>query len=364
VASSVRVGLIGAGAIGTIHSMVLREIARAWPDRLELVAVADPDAAARGRAAAQFGYRRAFAGAGELLAQAPVDALFVCTPTRAHAEIVQAAAERGVHLFCEKPLAMSHAEASGMLAAVRRAGVAAQIGLVLRFSAVYHVMRELLADPAGGEPIAVWFRDDQCFPIRGLHHTAWRADPEQTAGGTLIEHGVHDLDLITWLFGPIARVRAREQNRAGHAGVEDYVAVDLELASGLRAQLLNVWHDMAGRPSNRRLEVFCRRAFVASDHDMLGDVELQRGDATLERLAPEEVLARFERLLGDRDHSFRHWYGLPYFLQDLCFVEAVLAGRAPEPGLEVGVEAQRVAELVYRAARSGAEVEVGPPSGV
>src|SRR5262249_3950732 len=133
------------------------------------------------------------------------------------------------------------------------------------------------------------------------------------------------------------------------------------LASGLRAQLVNLWHDMAGRPSNRRLEVFCRRAFVASDHDMIGDVELQRGDGEIVRLAPDDVLARFERLLGGRDHSFRRWYGLPYFLQDLSFVEALLGGRTPEPELAIGVEAQRLADLVYRAARSGDEVEVGPP---
>jgi predicted dehydrogenase len=354
-----RIGLVGAGAIGTVHSIVLRELARAWPERIELVAVADPVTDVRDRVAAKYGYGRTFADAGALLAEAPVDALFVCTPTRFHAEIVHAAAARGVHLFCEKPLAMSHAEACDILTAVRRAGVSAQIGLVLRFSAVYWVMRDLLAGPEVGEPMAVWFRDDQCFPIRGLHDTPWRGDRTLTAGGTLIEHGVHDLDLLTWLFGPIARVRAIEQNRAAVAGVEDYVAVDVEHASGLRAQLLNVWHDMAGRPSNRRLEIFCRRAFVASDHDMLGDIELQEGDSALARLSPDEVLARFERLLGDRDHSFRHWYGLPYFLQDLSFIESLLAGRAPGPGLEVGVEAQRIAELVYRAARSGEAVDVG-----
>ena len=92
-----------------------------------------------------------------------------------------------------------------MLAAVQRAGVKAQIGLVLRFSSIYTVMRDLLRDPADiGAPMAVVFRDDQCFPIRGLHDTAWRSDRTLTAGGTLIEHGVHDLDLLTWLFGPIA----------------------------------------------------------------------------------------------------------------------------------------------------------------
>src|SRR6185503_16069390 len=154
---------------------------------------------------------------------------------------------------------MSLAEARAMHDAVRRAGVHTQIGLVLRFSAIYWLMRDLLRDPDIGAPMAVVFRDDQCFPIRGLHDTRWRADRSQTAGGTLIEHGVHDLDLLTWFFGQPQRLRAWEQNRAGHRGVEDYVGVELEFENGLRAQLLNLWHDVTQRHSNRRLEIFCQQ---------------------------------------------------------------------------------------------------------
>jgi predicted dehydrogenase len=273
---------------------------------------------------------------------------------------VHAAAAAGKHLFCEKPLAMSHAEARDMLTAVRRGGVKAQIGLVLRFSAVYTVMRELLRVSGAGEPVAVLFRDDQCFPVRGLHDTPWRKDRRLSAGGTLIEHGVHDLDLLTWFFGPLVRVRAWQQNRAGHVGIEDYLAAELEFGSGLRAQLLNLWHDMAARPSNRRLEIFCQRGFFASEHDMSGDITVQLGDAEASTLQGGAVLARFETLLGRPDTTFRDWYGMPYLLQDLAFVEALLDGRDPAPGLEVGVEAQRLAEAVYRAAASGDEVDLTP----
>jgi predicted dehydrogenase len=204
--------------------------------------------------------------------------------------------------------------------------------------------------------MAVLFRDDQCFPIRGVHGTSWRKDPALTAGGTLIEHGVHDLDLLTWMFGPIARLRAWEQNRAGHPGVEDYVAVELELATGLRAQLLNLWHDMAGRPSNRRLEIFCRRGFTSGDHDMFGEIVIQRGDAEARTIGGAELMRRFEDLIGPLREPFRDWYSVPYFVQDLAFVEALLEGRDPEPGLAVGLAAHRLAEAVYRSARSDIEV--------
>jgi predicted dehydrogenase len=355
----VRIGLIGGGMIGSTHAAVLQTIAQAMPGRLELVAVADPNPQTRETFQTIYGWGAAYADHRALLREAPVDAVFVCTPTVHHAEIVADVAAAGRHLFCEKPLAMSLAEARGMHDAVRRAGVRAQIGLVLRFSAVYWLMRDLLRDPALGAPMAVVFRDDQCFPIRGLHDTRWRADRRQTAGGTLIEHGVHDLDLLTWLFGPIATLRAWVQNHAGHDGVEDYVAVELAFASGLRAQLVNVWHDMLQRPSNRRLEIFCRRGFIASEADMRGDIALQRGDDAVEMVRWPVVHERFSALLGRAEHAFADWYGVPYLLQDLSFIEALLDERDPDPGLAVGVEAQRLATAVYEAAERGVEVEVG-----
>jgi predicted dehydrogenase len=354
----VRIGLIGAGLIGGTHSAVLRTIADARPGQVELVAVADPNAENRELFINLYRYEHAHADGHDLLQRADIDAVFVCTPTVFHAEIVGAASAAGKHLFCEKPLAMSHAEAMDMLAAVRGAGVRAQIGLVLRFSSIYTVMRDLLRSSDVGEPMAVVFRDDQVFPVRGIHHTAWRKDRSLTAGGTLIEHGVHDLDLLTWFFGPIARLRAWQQNRAGHPGVEDYMAIELEFVSGLRAQLVNLWHDMIQRPSNRRLEIFCNRGFFASDHDMVGDIVMQIGDGAEQRLDVNAVLQRFDALLGRTDTRFRDWYAVPYLLQDLAFVEALLAGHDPAPGLEVGVEAQRIAEAVYRAAESGDEIEL------
>lgn len=353
-----RIAVIGAGIIGGAHSAVLRAIDEAMPGCIELVAVADPIADRRNLFVQLYGYRHACADAAGLLDAVDLDAVFVCTPTAFHAEIVRAAAARGKHVFCEKPVAMSYQEAADMLATVRQAGVTAQIGLVLRFSAVYTVMRDLLSSGDMGPPIAVLFRDDQVFPIRGLHASAWRKDRRLTAGGTLIEHGVHDLDVLTWFFGPIARVRAWQQNRAGHVGIEDYVAVELEHASGLRAQLVSIWHDMLQRPSNRRLEIFCQRGMIASDHDMMGDIVVQTGDGPEQRIDAAEVLARFTTLRGRRDNRLRNWYAIPYLLQDLEFVEAVLEGRTPHPGLELGVEAQRIAEAVYRAAATGAEVEV------
>ncbi len=306
----------------------------------------------------QFGFESSYADAASLLRDAEVDAVFVCTPTRDHAEVLHAAVDRGLAVFCEKPLAMSWAEGRAMVEHAEAAGVHTQIGLVLRYSAVYAAMRAEVERPEMGRPMAVVFRDDQCFPIRGLHHTAWRKDRSLTAGGTMIEHGVHDIDLLTSMFGPIARLRAWEQNRAGHPGVEDYVAVEAEFESGLRAQLVNLWHNVLRRYSNRRLEVFCENGFVASEDDMSGSIELQEGDGDGRRISAEEVLSRFIARLGREGHPLASFFGVAYLLQDLAFVDTLLDGAPPGPDLRAGLEAQRVVEAIYHAARTDSEVDV------
>jgi len=354
-----RIGLVGAGLIGGTHALVLRQIAdSAHPGRVRLAAVADPAPEQRALFRERFGFEREYADGAALLRDADVDAVFVCTPTRFHAADFHAAVDRKLAVFCEKPLAMSWREGREMVEHAESARVPTQIGLVLRYSSVYSVMREELRRAEMGEPMAVMLRDDQCFPIRGLHHTAWRKDRSLSAGGTMIEHGVHDIDLMTWMFGPIARLRAWEQNRAGHPGIEDYVAVELEFASGLRAQVVNLWHDVVQRHSNRRLEVFCRNGFLASEHDMAGSFDVQVGDGHEQRVSADEVLARFVALVGREGHPMASWFGIAYLLQDLCFVDALLDGRPPGPDLRVGLEATRLVEAIYHSARAGVEVDV------
>ncbi|GIW45014.1 MAG: putative oxidoreductase YrbE [Candidatus Binatia bacterium] len=362
--ATTRIGLIGAGLIGCTHAAVLQQISTAFPGRIEFSGVADPDAAARERAVSLFGFKQAFADGHDLLDRVPLEAVFVCSPTAFHAEFVVHAAQRGTAIFCEKPLAMSCVEGARMLEAVERYGVPHQIGLVLRFSAVYTVMRAMMREEALGEPMAVIFRDDQVFPIRGIHHTPWRADRTLTAGGTLIEHGVHDLDLLTWLFGSPSRLQAWVRNLAGHPGIEDYVAVELWFPNGLQAQLVNVWHDMVQRPSNRRLEIFCRRGFLASDADFLGPLQWQLGDGPETTMPDTEVLQRFCSIAAVEPPALKEFAGVAYLMQDLAFLTALWTKTRPSPGIEVGLQAQRLAEAAYLSARCGEPVDLPvPPTG-
>jgi predicted dehydrogenase len=251
---------------------------------------------------------------------------FVCTPTVHHAAIVADVAAAGRHLFCEKPLAMSLAEARAMHDAVRRGGVRAQIGLVLRFSAIYWLCATCCASPTshtdgGGLPRRPVFSD----PRPARHRLARRS--AQTAGGTLIEHGVHDLDLLTWLFGPIATLRAWQQNHAGHHGVEDYVAIELAFASGLRAQLVTSGTTCC---SARRTAAWRSSAAVASSpaKPTCAATSPSNAATTRCRSSAGPPCRALQRPARPRRARFADWYGVPYFLQDLSFIEASRRARS------------------------------------
>ena len=93
--------------------------------------------------------------------------------------------------------------------AVEAAGVVAQVGLVLRRSPAFGLAGSLLSDERAGRVMAVVFRDDQFIPIRGHYGSSWRADPRLAGAGTLLEHSIHDLDLLEHLLGPATSIACR-----------------------------------------------------------------------------------------------------------------------------------------------------------
>ncbi len=362
VSGQIRVGIIGAGLIGQTHSMMLRYVADRTEQSVRVVSVADLSHAAAERLAARWPGARALKSAEEIIADASVDAVWICTPTAMHRQICIAAARAGKHIFCEKPLAMAAADAAEMAAAIEASGVMSQVGLVMRFSPIYNVMADLFREPGAGRMLSVTMRDDQDFPTRGVHASAWRNDPSLTAGGTLIEHSVHDFDLLTWMFGPIASLFCRIRNLNGADGVEDFGATEFEFATGFHGQLTSVWHRMIGRPSNRRLEVFAENLFAASDFDTLGPIVFQRGSGAKEETVSEsEVMARFsEKILRERPYlaPIKDYLAIPYAAEDAIFVAALKGVCEPDPPFKAGVAAQRLVESAYQSARSGIAVQI------
>jgi predicted dehydrogenase len=356
------VGIIGAGLIGQTHSMMLRWVAESTEQSVRVVSVADVSRAAAEKLAARWQSAKALESADEVIGDPSIDAVWICTPTAMHRQACIAAARACKHIFCEKPLAMTAAEASEMAAAIKASGVISQVGLVLRFSPVYNVIKAMFEQPSAGKLFSVTMRDDQDFPTRGVHASPWRNDPSLTAGGTLIEHSVHDFDLLAWMFGPVTSLYCRTRNVNGADGVEDFGATTFEFAGGWHGQLTSIWHRMIGRPSNRRLEVFAENMFAACDADMLGAITIQRdAGAKEETLSDNEVMRQFtEKILRERPYlaPIKDRLAIPYAAEDATFVAALKGACDPEPEFEAGVVAQRMVEAAYESSRARTVVKI------
>jgi len=352
---TITVGIVGAGLIGQAHSWMLHAVNEHSDTEVRVAAVSDTDLAKAKSLAAHWKGARVGIAADEVVSDREIEAVWICTPTRSHRDLVLAAARAGKHVFVEKPLAMSVEEAREMRSALDGAGVKSQVGLVLRFSPVYTVIRQLMASDGAGRVMAVTLRDDQDFPIRGARRSGWRNDPSKTPGGTLIEHGVHDFDLLAWLCGEVKSISCRTRNLNGAPAIEDFGAVTIEFRTGLYAQLVSIWHKILQRPSNRRLEVFTENLFVATDYDVRGSIVVQRGDDAEYVISENDVMRRFTEIVEEEKPwlaPLSDWSAIPYALEDLNFIQALRGRCEPEPSIGAGVYAQTLVEAAYESARA------------
>lgn len=191
---SVKVGVIGAGTMGRRHLTAL-----AGDPRVEIVGVADASASVAAEAAAGVGARPC-ASVAEL-AGLGAGAVFVTTPNVHHAPVVLEALDRGLHVFCEKPMAVSLAEGRQIVERVAAGDRVYQMGFNRRWAPAYRYLKDQVE--AGFAPLSanVTINDgDMLTP-------GWYADAA-VSGGFMYDTAVHLIDMVAWLIGPIDSVSA------------------------------------------------------------------------------------------------------------------------------------------------------------
>lgn len=341
--TSTRVGFLGAGLIANLHAMLLAAShvehtltgvydqdearARAFSDNWKIPLRPDADAVLDG-----------------------CDAVYVCTWTSEHNRLVEAAVARRLAVFCEKPLAMDLAGARAMTGLVEAAEVTNQVGLVLRFSPAFNLARDLLSDPQAGPVMSVVFRDDQYLPVGGSYSSSWRGDRSKAGSGTLLEHSIHDLDMLESTVGRITDVSARTANHHGLDNIEDAVAASFTFADGGLGTLVSVWHDVVERESQRHVEIFARDLYVEIAGDWDGPVSWLPRGGDRRTLAGEELRAETKRRGINRGNP------------DSAFLRAVQAGTPASPSFRDALRAHVLTDAFYRSAAAGG-ASVAIPAG-
>jgi predicted dehydrogenase len=259
----VRAAIVGTGFIARVHAIALQAVG------VEVAAVC-----ARTREGAEaFGLGRVYDDLDELLESERVDVLHVCTPNASHASQSLAAIARGVHVVCEKPLAVSTSESEAMLAAAEDRGIVHATCYHVRGYPLVEQMRVDVAEGEVGDVSFVHGRylcDDVLFPASG-----WRVDPARSGPSYVVgDLGTHWLDLAEHVSGQrVAEVLAEFRSFAG-GPLEDYAALLLRFDGGAVGSL--VLSAGAGGRKNQ----------------LLFECEGSKGGVTWDQEAPTELLRR------------------------------------------------------------------------
>jgi len=211
-----RTGIVGFGRAATFHLEALRLV----PD-VEVVAACDPEPEGRERARAQG--LHAYADLATLLDQERLDAAIVCTPPADHAEVTIACLERGLHVLCEKPLALTTWDVIRMLQAANRAQRKVLVASKFRHVPEVARVREMLAAGELGDPVS--FEISFCSPVD--MSARWNSQRPHSGGGVIIDNGCHAFDIVAFLFGSIRRVHATRLRPLQSLAVEDSATIQV-----------------------------------------------------------------------------------------------------------------------------------------
>jgi UDP-N-acetylglucosamine 3-dehydrogenase len=227
-----RIGVLGAGFAGAMHAHSALRIESA-----QVVAVAALPLEQGAALAKECDAR--LASAEEICAADDIDLVVIATPTHLHAQYAIAAAKSGKHVFCEKPLARTLADAEAMVRACDDAGVTLAVGHVVRYFKEYQRAKQMLDDGTiGRAAIATLVRGN--FAVGSARE--WYLDAEKS-GGVVLDLMLHDLDTVRWWFGEPSRVYARRFSGSG--GLE-YALATIRYDDRPIVQVEASWAEHAG----------------------------------------------------------------------------------------------------------------------
>ena len=247
--AKVRWGLIGCGDIAR------KRVAPALRHSplCELIAVSRARHELAESFAKDFGARRWCSNWHDLLMDYEIDAIYIATPVHLHAEQTIAAAERGKHVLCEKPMALNVAECDRMIDACRSNNVKLGVAYYRHFYPVVFRVKELIDSGELGIPVLVQINAFEWFDPEPSSPRSWLLKKEFSGGGPMFDFGCHRIELLLDLLGNITNVKATLANTFFDRGVEDLATATFQFERGTLG-MLTVTH--AAREPQDTLDLF------------------------------------------------------------------------------------------------------------
>ncbi|MBM4031147.1 MAG: Gfo/Idh/MocA family oxidoreductase [Planctomycetes bacterium] len=366
------VGMIGYGFMGRMHTYAYHSLPFLYdppPARFRLEAVCTAHEETARKAAGQGGYERATTDFRQVIDDPRVDIVHVCTPNAAHREACVAALEAGKHVYCDKPLAASLADAEAIAAAAEKAPDSRhQMTFQYRFLPATLRAKELMDDGFVGRLFSYRAAYLHAGYVEADRPISWRLDAAASGGGALFDLGSHIIDLMRHLAGEITRVSAtlktfiteRPDGKGGRGvvDVDDLALMRVELAGGALGTIESsrlatgtndeLRFELHGDKGALRFNLMDPNWLWAYDHrEATGPHGGNRGFKaieTVQRYPRPAVLPGPKNAVGwMRAHiACLH-----------SFVTCVVEGRPARPGFSDGLAAQRIMSAAQRSAKSG-----------
>src|SRR5713101_3713404 len=261
------IGLIGGGNITETHARAARAIRS-----VELSAVHGTNAEKIARLCREHG-GTPYQDFDAFLKHRPMDLVIIGSPSGLHATQGIAAARHGLHVLTEKPIEISTARADALIEAAKQSKV--QLGVIFQDRLKPHIrqLKNWLDQGLLGKLLFVDARVKWYRPPEYYANSRWRGTLALDGGGTLINQGVHTVDLLLWLLGDVVRVQARTATQLHKIEAEDTAVAMLEFASGALGILLATTAAYPGYP--RRVEISGTEGTVILEHDRIIAADLR-----------------------------------------------------------------------------------------
>lgn len=377
------VAVVGFGWMGRVHTQAYARVRHHYPQlalRPELVTVAEDVPGRAEEAAAQFGFASAVRDWREVAADPRIGAVSITAPNFLHREIGVAMAEAGKHIWIEKPVGLTAADAGAVADAVAKAGVQGTVGFNYRNAPAVEAARELIASGELGAVTHVrvrLFSDYAAHPEGAL---TWRYERERGGSGVLGDLASHGADLARYLLGDIASLtadtaifvpeRARPTGAtAGHARAsggelgpvenEDYVNCLLRFASGARG-VLEACRVSVGEQNNYGFEVHGTKGAVFWDFRRMNELGVSRGTTYQDQPVSTVYVGPGDGEFGAFQPGAANAMGYDDLkvIEAYRFLRSVAEGKPHGATLQDAVRSAAVLDAMARSAQSGAWVNV------
>jgi predicted dehydrogenase len=383
--TTIGVAVAGFGWMGRVHTQSYARVLHHFPElavRPELVAVADEAPGRAEEAAARYGFATATGDWRDLARDPRVQAISVTAPNFLHREIGVGLAQAGKHIWIEKPVGLTAADARAVAAAARTSGVQGAVGFNYRNAPAVAAARDLIANGRLGAITHARFRLFSDYAAHPEGALTWRYERARGGSGVLGDLAAHGVDLVCYLLGDIQALvadsaifvprRPRPSGAtAGHTRAsggemgpvenEDYVSSQLRMASGARV-VLEASRIAVGEQNNYGFEVHGTRGAVSWDFRRMGELAVTAGDAYQD----QAVSTVFVGPPHGEYAAFQPGAAIAMGYDDLKVIEAyhflrsVAEGKPYGTTLDDAVRSASALDAMARSVETGGWVTVGP----